>query len=137
MVNQMNDEIKEILDNVKKCCDITKDQSFTLYQRQDILVLLDYITNLQQDNTMYAQLKDEYEEEIKDLQQENQILKENAIHNDKAVDKARWNETIYKSRIDKAIEHIEKHQFVFQSQYGAESNFDNHLLDILKGDSDD
>ena len=46
----MNDEIKEILDNVRKCCDITKDQSFVVYQRQDILKLLDYITNLQQEN---------------------------------------------------------------------------------------
>ena len=44
----MQEEIKEILDNVKKCCDITKDQSFTVYQRQDILALLDYITNLQE-----------------------------------------------------------------------------------------
>ena len=44
----MNNEIKEILDNVRKCCDITKDQSFVVYQRQDILKLLDCITNLQE-----------------------------------------------------------------------------------------
>ena len=37
--------------------------------------ILDLITNLQQDTEMYAQLKDEYEEEIKDLQQENEELK--------------------------------------------------------------
>lgn len=41
-----------------------------------VLCSKDYITNLQQDTEMYAQLKDEYEEEIKDLQQENERLKE-------------------------------------------------------------
>jgi chromosome segregation ATPase len=38
--------------------------------------LKDYITNLQEDNTMYAQLKDEYEEEIKELQEENEGYKQ-------------------------------------------------------------
>lgn len=36
--------------------------------------LLDCITNLKQDNTMYAQLKDEYEEEIEDLKENNEVL---------------------------------------------------------------
>ena len=35
--------IKEILENVKKCCEIMKDQSFVVYQKTDILKLLDYI----------------------------------------------------------------------------------------------
>ena len=122
----MNDEIKEILENIRKCCDITKEQVFTVYQRQDILKLLDYITNLQQDNTMYAQLKDEYEEEIKDLQQ----------------------------RIDKAIEYIEKDTRWFDSEYASiygelckceGFNTDrlevmvnpSNLLKILKGDSNE
>ena len=39
----MSEEIKEILENVKKCCKIMKDQSFVIYQRTDILKLLDYI----------------------------------------------------------------------------------------------
>ena len=33
-----------------------------------------YISNLEQDNTMYAQLKDEYEEEIEDLKENNEVL---------------------------------------------------------------
>lgn len=33
-----------------------------------------YISNLQQDTTMYAQLKDEYEEEIEDLKENNEVL---------------------------------------------------------------
>lgn len=40
-------------------------------------------------------------------------------------------------RIQKAIEHIEKHQLVYQSQYEEMSGFDNHLLNILKGEEND
>ena len=39
----MSEEIKEILKNVRKCCEITKEQSFVVFQRTDILKLLDYI----------------------------------------------------------------------------------------------
>ncbi len=45
----MNENIKEILDNVKKCCDIDKDASFVVYQKQDIVKLLNYITSLQEE----------------------------------------------------------------------------------------
>ena len=69
----MNDEIKEILGYLKDEDDYIEDLGIN-YKRihidnGDLKTLLDYITNLQQDNEMYAQLKDEYEEEIKDLQQ--------------------------------------------------------------------
>ena len=46
--------------------------------------------------------------EFKKLIKENERLKENAIHNDKVVDKAKWNEMLYKSRIEKALKYIEK-----------------------------
>ena len=52
-------------------------------------LLLDYITN---------------------LQQENERLKDNAIHNDKVVDKARWNEMIYKSILEKAVKYYKMYQ---------------------------
>lgn len=42
---------------------------------------------------------------------------------------------IYKERIDKAIKYIETHQLCYQSQYEEMSGFDNHLLDILKGEN--
>ncbi len=50
------------------------------------------------------------EEENERLKKENTILKENAEHNDKVVDKARWNEMIYKSRCDLAYEYIIRHK---------------------------
>lgn len=125
----MNDEIKEILDNVKKCCDITKEQNFTVYQRQDILKLLDYITNLQKENEKLKELCDKYEEEHNTAFKLWKMKMEEIPTYEEKED--------YKKRIAKAIEHIEKHQFIFQSQYRDESNFDNHLLDILKGDSNE
>lgn len=42
-----------------------------------------------------------------------------------------------KDRICKAIEHIETHQLCYQSQYEEMSEFDNHLLNILKGESNE
>ena len=76
----MYDEIKEILEDLRN-----KNISVDDLTHNDKTKLLDYITN---------------------LQKANEILKENAIHNDKVVDKAKWNEMIYKSRIAKAKEYI-------------------------------
>ena len=73
----MSDEIKEILDNVKKCCDITKDQSFTVYQRQDILAILDYITNLQEENEQLEKIADSRMNTILDIEKCVEKLKEN------------------------------------------------------------
>lgn len=52
----MNNDIKEILENVQKCCEIMKDQNFVVYQKQDILKVLDYITNLQEENEQLKEL---------------------------------------------------------------------------------
>lgn len=46
--------------------------------------------------------------ENEELQEENEILKENAIHNDKVVDKVNWENRLLKDTIDKAIEHLHK-----------------------------
>ena len=53
----------------------------------------------------YVDLKKENEKlqiTVNNCKQENEILRKNAEHNDKVVDKARWNEMIYKSRCEKA-----------------------------------
>ena len=84
----MTNEIKEILVFLSSenyyIQDI--DCKFKRLYLDEVNKLLDYITN---------------------LQEENERLKENAEHNDKVVDKARWNEMIYKSRNEKAIEYID------------------------------
>lgn len=58
----MNNEIKEILDRIETASEIFD----CLLNPEECTELLDYITILQQDTEMYAQLKDEYEEEIKE-----------------------------------------------------------------------
>ena len=66
----MNNEIKKALEEINILGNtILNDTTYkpTINRRE---ALYNYITNLQQDTEMYAQLKDEYEEEIKDLQQE-------------------------------------------------------------------
>ena len=125
----MKDEIKKILENVKKCCDITKDQSFTVYQRQDILALLDYITNLQEEN---ERLKENMK--IKDntiLINYNKDTKEYTLDrkNYYKINK-RLNERLdYKSRNEKAVEFIKEND-----GYAISRNYyDNKLLNILNG----
>ena len=71
----MNNEIEQLLIQLEYFIE----ENYKYYNdvelnKNQIKQLLDYITNLQQDNTMYAQLKDEYEEEIKDLQENNEVL---------------------------------------------------------------
>ena len=96
----MNNDIKEILDRLRNC------------DYDDFNKVLDYITN---------------------LQEENKILRQNAEHNDKVVDKARWNEMLYKGRNKKAIEYIKEHQrkdeFLNLNEWQTRD-----LLNILEGD---
>lgn len=88
-------------------------------------------------NFIYYERLEDYEEQIrkakeyKNLEIENEILKENAIHNDKVVDNARWNEMIYKSRIDKAVEYIKSNYI------DNPIEFKKDLLKILKGSDKD
>lgn len=103
----MKDEIKEILEKLK-----SNNYPFGI-ATIDINKLEDYINNLQEkydkaltDLVHESHRRIELENKITNLQKENERLKENAIHNDKVVDKAKWDEMIYKSRNEKAIECI-------------------------------
>ena len=117
-----NDEIKEIIDNIKKCCNITKDQNFTVYQRQDILKLLDYITNLQQENQKLKELDENYpiEEELAE---------------------AYRREENYKSIIEKAAEYIKENAKYKKVSINNRKYYNeyliNQVLDILNGRSDE
>lgn len=106
----MKDEIKEILDKAKEISDYGADgkQHTRMFNQFEAKALLDYITN---------------------LQEENEILRKNAEHNDKVVDKARWNEMIYKSRNEKAIEYIKE----CTSENDEDYIFCMELLNILQG----
>ena len=95
----MNDEIKEILEYWKFYINEPSNYKLLNVHFDEIKKVLDYITN---------------------LQQENERLKDNAIHNDKVVDKARWNEMIYKSRVEKAV----KYNYELQERYCHSALYD-------------
>ena len=69
---------------------------------------------------------------IEQLEKENKILKENAEHNDKVVDKVNWEINILKHNRDKAIEYLEEKADYPISYYHCI----REAIDILKGDSE-
>lgn len=118
----MNDEIKEILDYFQKDVDKYEENKKYLMQKYgydeetidnisqherhiNTKKLLDYITNLQKEN--------------KKLLSENITIK--SVRN--VVD-----ETIYKSRIEKAVEYIDRRDI----DWGSEEH--DYLLNILNGE---
>lgn len=153
----MNDELKEILDALEvQPEEFTTDYSLLLNIKQQ-KVLLDYITNLQQkveqyenpdDLTLfYMWLDEKSKDKMKELQQENEIVQ-------KLKERYQLKKEVYESRIDKAIEYIEKGTRWFDSDYastygelcdceGAKANRlevlvnPSNLLDILKGGSNE
>ena len=90
------EEIKELLEKLKQCDDFHNRCDF-LMEHSEITYMLDYITNLQQEN--------------QSLKKENKILRENAEHNDKVVDKVNWENQKLKKQIEylrRSIERKEK-----------------------------
>ena len=82
----MNKEIiKELLEKLKQCDDFHNRCDF-LMEHSEITYMLDYITNLQQEN--------------QSLKKENKILRENAEHNDKVVDKVNWENLKLKKELE-------------------------------------
>jgi hypothetical protein len=95
-----------------------KDNNFVVYQKQDILKLLDYITNLQQENESNINRIHELEQEI----DSEYIQKED-----------------YKSRCEKAIEYIKKFQkyFLDRQPFVDTRHIDlEYLLNILQNGDD-
>ena len=151
----MKDEIKEINipENVLVALGDLTNGALNYYKATETVkvrhnTILDYITNLQEkvnqyenpdDMTLfYMWLDEKAKDKMKQLQKENERLKENVIHNDKVVDEAKWNEMLYKSRNEKAIEKIKKIQ-KNAIKYGADHDaiMCQDLLNILQGDDKD
>ena len=131
----MNNEIKEILD-FKENADYKK------LSCDEILVLRDYITNLQEENKDLREKNKEahdFDETMKDIK-ENLIARINRqeceIHNLKTKLEMYENGVYFSSKndklqekIDKAIEHI-KHNEIYDIK---ENEINKTLFDILEG----
>ena len=134
----MNDEIKRILDYLGND-NIEKPFGMATIDKHR---LLDYITNLQQENKDNLKCIKSIKEQLESVINENQrLLNKWFENNDKMVEligeKEVYNESLkdYKSRIEKAVEYM-KNTFDITS---VKDMFDimNKLEDILNGRSDE
>lgn len=111
----MNDEIKEILDNIKNKYEDYYVQD--IVSGNDLKQLLDYITN---------------------LQQENERLKENNLDMQEEMARTWQKCDDYKSRCEKAIEYIKNCEIVDKDKRYPllEEQFGEDLLNILQNGSE-
>ncbi len=116
----MNDEIKEIIESSRKIIKSNRENGFDriIMLGDDIDKLLDYITNLQQEN---ERLKEENKHIFANVN-DDELLRSNAMNWAEAQD--------YKSRIEKAVEYIE-------DVMDLNKECPQDLLDILNGRSDE
>ena len=132
----MNDEIKEILIKdfneilVKEFCTDWKEKRLyieLLVNSTPFSNLLDYITNLQQEN---ERLKDQNINEI--LKKDLEICAKQYKKSDEKLEK-------YKSRIEKAVAYIkEQYKWIEESDERWQPVLDNKkILNILKGEDND
>ncbi len=145
----MNDDIKEILDSIN---DKYKDYYVQdIVSGDDLKLLLDYITNLQEQlHQASLDIQELIERDIEcpswcdkltNLQQENEELKKNQRYYKNGVfsleyDKETMSDMIddYKSRCEKAVEYINGTTFFgLKSGKTFMSKYLNELLDILNG----
>ena len=75
-------------------------------------------------------------QEIKRLEKENKILRENAEHNDKVVDKVNWEINVLKHNRDKALKFIKENSYKKGDGTIMYDTDIQKLENIIKGDSE-
>ena len=113
-----NKEIEELLDELKEVTNSKKLSSTYCITNKHWQLLLSY---------------------IEQLEKENKILKENAEHNDKVVDKVNWENKQLENNRDKAIELLNIGITTYNNGGSRTALFGviEDSRDILKGDSDE
>lgn len=135
----MTEEIKEILDNLYRC----KDEDYMKYQPEDILtiedvwLLLDHITNLQQLYESGLKVNQSSHKYITELEMNNAILKEDL---DKANDIIEKNRQFYKCRMDEYAELKKENEELKQTLHNITINGveeeNTSVLDLIKENDD-
>ena len=119
------DIIKELLEKLKQCDDFHNRCDF-LMEHSEITYMLDYITNLQQEN--------------QSLKKENKILRENAEHNDKVVDKVNWENQKLKKQLEEykrlGFEHLNDKCNKLEKQRKEFIDYINSYIKLLSDDPD-
>lgn len=111
-----NKEIEELLNKLKKCRDY--DDEVLLIKQYGATLLLSY---------------------IEQLEKENKILRENAEHNDKVVDKVNWENKQLENNRDKSIEICDFYNKKYQKDPLGNQKVlfvISNVMNILKGDND-
>lgn len=120
----MKDEIKEILDKLKLLCydDYCLEFSVDYIERKEEKLLLDLITNLQEENKRLNKIEQEHQKLNGELREENNRLNANITYLQKQLG------IDYQSRIDKAIEYMDRRDLEWGSPEHEE------MMRILKGE---
>lgn len=112
--------------------------------QEEIKTLKLEITDLNKDIDAYKlviNIKDNTIERLQKLlkaeMKENKILRENAEHNDKVVDKVNWEINVLKHNRDKALKFIKENSYKKGDGTIMYDTDIQELEDILKGDSDE
>lgn len=130
-----------MLIKIKEILDFKEDADYKRLSIEDILLLKECITNLQEDLKYQKEMYDEYcDKHTKLMQEYSNLKKENEILN-KGIEYAKRIEKNYKTRFDKAIEYINLYEYTryCPSPYEKEKYImreekeGQDLLNILKG----
>lgn len=120
----MNDDIKEIIRKRKQKIELNKSLNVQGYYDKEDKALLDYITNLQQENERLKELCNKYEEEHSTAFNLWKMKMEEMPTYEEKED--------YKSRIEKAVEYIKEDMYSEPNElYGLVDG--EYLLNILNG----
>ena len=133
----MNDEIKEIIEHIK-----TYPEKMYCLSEKEKIIMLDYITSLQQDIENYVKITLHDRKEIDNLRKENEELNRMCELYSKSLYNAEL--TDYKSRCEKANKFIDNNSHYYSTiKHGEgfsidldEEVFCNILLNILNGSDD-
>ena len=124
----MKDEMKEILDYFKKYVN-DKYETYTVVDRhtQNLTILLNYITNLQEEN---KQLKEQLEY-LRSNEYLNQVKWERTFNEELVKD--------LQQRIDKAIEYIKENSYFKGNAVKTMiyQDYSKYILEILGDDKDE
>ena len=101
----MNKEINKIISWIE--------MSYTRLNYKEELLLVNYIVQLQQEN--------------QSLKKENKILRENAEHNDKVVDKVNWENQELKKQLEKTNTTLDTHNELIEYMKNQQKEFINFL----------
>ena len=88
------------------------------------------ITNPKKQLEFYKQLSEQLQQENKELKKENKILRENAEHNDKVVDKVNWENQKLKKQLEEERNKVREYSYKL-SNFRCEETYENQQKEFI------